>query len=172
MQTEFEMTDLDKLSYFLGMEVVHTEVGMIMHQRKYVKDLLERFKMNQCNAVKSPLEVNVKLMNDDAEETVNETLPDLAFYVGVTSRFMNQPRRSHLLAVKRIIRYIKGTLNTGILFPYERKKRELELIGFCDSDYGGDMVERKSTSGYIFFLNEAPISWCSKIVALSSCEAE
>lgn len=58
---------------------------------------------------------------------------------------MNQPRKSHLLAAKRIMRYIKGTLDTGILFPYGRKKHELELIEYCDSDYGGDVVKRKST---------------------------
>lgn len=61
MQTEFEMTDLGKLNYFIGMEFVHNATTMIMHQCKYVKDLLERFKMNQCNAIKSPLEMNVKL---------------------------------------------------------------------------------------------------------------
>lgn len=61
IQTEFEMTNLGKLGYFLGMEFVHTATAMIMHQLKYVKDLLERFKMNQCNAIKSPLEMNVKL---------------------------------------------------------------------------------------------------------------
>lgn len=63
----------------------------------------------------------------------------------------------------------------GILFPYGAKASELKLTGYCDSDFGGDVVERRSTSGYIFFVNKAPISWCSKkqsVVALSSCEAE
>lgn len=76
------------------------------------------------------------------------------------------------------MRYVKGTTDFGILFPIERRnvdRGSLELVGFTDSDHGGDYVERKSTSGYIFMLNGSPISWCSKkqlVVALSSCEAE
>ncbi|XP_047157264.1 secreted RxLR effector protein 161-like [Vigna umbellata] len=87
---------------------------------------------------------------------------------------MSQPKKSHMLAAKRM-RYIKGTSDYGILFQVGRQKDELKLVGYADSDYGGDLVERKSTSGYIFFINEAPISWCSKkqpVVALSSYEVE
>lgn len=78
-------------------------------------------------------------------------------------------------SVKRILRYIRGTSNYGILFPYGSQENCLELTGYCDSDYGGDTVERKSTSGFIYFMDGAPVSWSSKkqsVVALSSCEAE
>ncbi|XP_047168303.1 secreted RxLR effector protein 161-like [Vigna umbellata] len=88
---------------------------------------------------------------------------------------MGNPKKNHMLAAKRILRYIKGTTNYGILFPYGLREDELKFIGYADSDYGGDHVERKNTSGNIFFLNKAPISWSSKkqfVVALSSCEAE
>ncbi|XP_052734060.1 secreted RxLR effector protein 161-like [Vigna angularis] len=88
---------------------------------------------------------------------------------------MGNPKKSHMLAAKRILRYIKGTANYGFLFPYGLREDELKFIGYADFDYGANHVERKSTSRNIFFLNEAPISWCSKkqsVVALSSCEEE
>ncbi|XP_052730535.1 secreted RxLR effector protein 161-like [Vigna angularis] len=91
---------------------------------------------------------------------------------------MGKPKKTHMLATKRVLRYVKGTTNFGILFPIGRRNADggnLELVGFTDSDHGGDCVERKSTSDYMFMLNGSPISWCSKkqpMVALSSCEAE
>ncbi|CAL0335161.1 unnamed protein product [Lupinus luteus] len=146
--------------------------------------------MKACNAASTPAEANCKLIRDDKEEGVDETLykqvvgslrflcnsrPGIAFAVGVVSRFMNEPKKSHMLAAKRILRYIQGTLSYGILFPTGSLHAGLQLLGFSDSDYGGDPIERKSTSGYLFLLNNAPISWCSKkqeVIALSSCEAE
>ena len=190
MEAEFEMTDLGKLSYFLGMEFTYTPAGLIMHQKKYVRELLKRFNMGSCNSVTSPIDVNIKLTKDEEGEAVDETLfkqivgslryvcnsrPDLCFGVGLISRFMSSPRKVHLLAAKRLLQYLAGTADHGILFPFGRKKSELELIGFVDSDYGGDLIERKSTSRYLFLINNAPIAWCSKkqpVIALSSCEAE
>ncbi|XP_052735515.1 secreted RxLR effector protein 161-like [Vigna angularis] len=172
------------------MEFTHTATGLLMHQQKYVGELLERFKMTLCNDVRSPLEVNVKLREYEAEEKVNEiaykqivgslrflsnSRPYLMFSIGLISRFMSNPKKIHMLVVKRILRYIKGTANHGSMFPYGMQKNELKLMSYADSDYDGDQVERKSTSGHIFFQNEAPISWCSKkqfVVALSSSEAE
>lgn len=95
--------------------------------------------------------------------------------VSLLSRFMRSPKKSHLIAAKRVLRYVKGIAKYGILFPYGMQKDELKLVGYTDSDFGGDQVERKSTSGNILFMNTTPISWSSKkqtIVALSSCEAE
>ena len=79
------------------------------------------------------------------------------------------------MAVKRILRYIKGTLDVGILFPNKSKSKEVHVQGYTDSDWCGDKDDRKSTAGYVFMYGDAPISWCSKkepVVALSSCEAE
>lgn len=146
--------------------------------------------MSTWNPVINPLEPNLKLDKDEGGEPVDETgfkqiigslrylcnsRPELNYGVGLISRFMSKPKKSHLLAAKRILRYLQGTSDYGVLFPFGREKSELELVGFSDSDYGGDLIERKSTSGYLFLLNKAPISWCSKkqnVVALSSCEAE
>ncbi|XP_047156314.1 uncharacterized mitochondrial protein AtMg00810-like [Vigna umbellata] len=158
MEVEFEMTDLGRLSYFLGMEFTHTATGLLMHQQKYVKELLERFKMIKCNDARSPLEVNIKLRIDETEEGVNEktykqivrslrflcnSRPNLMFSVGLISRFMGNPKKSHMSAAKRVLRYIKGTTSYGILFPYGMEKNELKLVGYADSDYG-DQVERKT----------------------------
>jgi len=80
-----------------------------------------------------------------------------------------------LVAAKRILRYLKGTLNYGILFPHQKEKGELYLTTYSDSDWCGDKMERRSTSSYVFLLCGAPISWSSKkqyVVALSTCEAE
>ncbi|GAU47720.1 hypothetical protein TSUD_285070 [Trifolium subterraneum] len=103
------------------------------------------------------------------------TRPDLAYSVGIVSRFMDKPKSSHLIAVKRILRYVKGTIDYGVFFPANDRKNECKLMGYTDSNWCGDVEDRKSTAGYIFYFGEAPISWCSKkepVVALSSCEAE
>lgn len=100
--------------------------------------------------------------------------PDISFGVGLISRFMDDPRHSHLVAAKRILRYLKGTIDFGILFP-KRNQGVTELVGYSDSDWCGDRSDRRSTTGYLFKFLNAPISWCSKkqpVVALSSCEAE
>ena len=99
----------------------------------------------------------------------------MEFVVGVVSRYTKRPRIPHLLAAKRILRFIKGTINTGILFPNKDNNNSEELVGYTDANWGGDRDDRKSTIGYIFMYGATPISWSSKkqsIVALSSCEAE
>ncbi|XP_057435865.1 secreted RxLR effector protein 161-like [Lotus japonicus] len=103
------------------------------------------------------------------------TRPEISYSVGLVSRFMSEPRHPHLIAAKRILRYLKGTLSFGILFPFQDEKVGLQLVAYSDSDWCGDLVDRKSTMGYIFTFAGAPISWCSKkqsVVALSTCEAE
>lgn len=101
------------------------------------------------------------------------TRPDLAFAVGYVSRFMERPTEEHMAAVKRLLRYIAGTINFGLVYPCG--SGEAKLVGYSDSDLAGDIDTRKSTSGALFFLGASPISWQStkqRIVALSSCEAE
>ena len=100
--------------------------------------------------------------------------PDIAFAVGYVSRFMEDSREDHWAAVKRLLRYIKGMVNHGIIFPKTGGSR-LQLTVFSDADMAGDIDGRRSTSGVLVFLGSAPISWLSlkqKVVALSTCEAE
>lgn len=85
------------------------------------------------------------------------------------------PKITHMVAAKRILRYLKGTIDWGILFPSTWGPATTELIGYTYADWSGDTEDRKSTSGYILMMGKAPIAWCSKkqnVVALSSCEAE
>ncbi|PNX58518.1 hypothetical protein L195_g050950 [Trifolium pratense] len=100
------------------------------------------------------------------------TRPDLAFSVCLVARFMERPTEIHVAAVKRILRYVKGTVSYGLWFE---KGKDDELVGWSDSDYAGDLDDRKSTSGYVFMVGSKAVSWCSKkqpIVTLSTTEAE
>ncbi|GAU44417.1 hypothetical protein TSUD_100640 [Trifolium subterraneum] len=188
---EFEMSDLGELSYFLGMEFVKTSKGYFLHQKKYVEDILKRFHMSNCNPAITPMETGLKLSKITNEELVDSTLYkqiigslrylcntriDICHSVGLLSRFMSEPRTSHLTAAKRVLRYVKGTSSHGILLPNQSNNSvKLKAYGYSDSDWGGDQDDRKSTAGYLFMLGNSPISWCLKkqgIVALSSCEAE
>jgi len=100
------------------------------------------------------------------------TRPDLMYAVSLVSRFMESPTEVHHQAVKKILRYLKGTVNYGLFY----KKSEINvLVGFSDSDYAGDLDDHKSTSGYVFLLSGAAVSWSSKkqpVVTLSTTEAE
>ena len=186
LMKEFEMNDLGKLSYFLGIEFTQTKYGVIMHQTKYTRDLLKKFSMEQSNSAITPAETGMKLEHNPDEEGVDlavyrsivgsltylcNTRPDLSFSVGVVSRYMQDPKVSHLLAVKRIMRYLHETEQFGVLLS----KGNEELVGYSDADWCGDITDRRSTVGYVFFLGKTPISWSSTkepVVALSSCEAE
>lgn len=98
--------------------------------------------------------------------------PDILFAVGVVSRFMEAPTSNHLKVARRILRYLKGTIDLGLFYSsYD----DFNLVGYCDSDYAGNVNDRESTSGFMFFLGGSVISWSSKkqsIVTLSTCEAE
>jgi len=97
--------------------------------------------------------------------------PNILFSVCLCARFKLDPRESHLTIVKRIFTYLKGTTNLGLLY---RKSLDYKLVGFCDADYTGERIERKSTSGNCQFLDENLISWASKrqaTIALSTIEA-
>ncbi|GAU32405.1 hypothetical protein TSUD_220940 [Trifolium subterraneum] len=185
MMREFEMTDLGHISYFLGIEFQRTSGGLILHQKKYASEILKRFEIDQCNPALTPSEPRLQLSREAEEKNVDSTeyrrligslrylcntRPDIAYSVGIVSRYMERPKMSHLSAAKRILRYIKGTMDYGIVFN-KPDKRSIELIGYTDSNWCGDKDDRKSTAGYVFLYGGAPISWCSRkepVVALST----
>ncbi|KAK0587736.1 hypothetical protein LWI29_027914 [Acer saccharum] len=187
MMNEFEMTDMGLLHYFLGIEVKQTNEGIVISQQKYAKDLLKKFKMDKAVPCSTPMEANLKLRIDDESEEVDATLyrslvgslmyltatrPDLMFSISMLSRFMTSPKKSHWEAGKRILRYVVGTIDHGIHY---KKFQESILIGYSDSDWGGDADNHKSTSGYVFNVGSGAVSWSSKkqpVVALSTTEAE
>ena len=189
IMNEFEMTDLGNLTYFMSMEFTEISEGLVMYQMKYASDILKRFNMVSFNPSSLPAETNLKLVMNE-EELVDPTLfkhivgslrylcnsrPDIAYAVGIISRFMSEPRVSHLLTTKRVMRYIKGTLEFGILFPKCLDENSMELITYSDADWFGAKQDRKSTLGYLFKFLNALISWCAKkqpVVALLTCESE
>ena len=175
MMQEFNMTDLGTLAYFLGLEFVTTSKGILLHQQKYATDVLKRFHMADCNPANTPIEVNTKLeiVKEEEEEAVDPTIykqlvgslrylcnsrPDLSFVVGLINRFINNPKKSHLTVAKRILRYVKGTLEYGVLFPRKTDQRTMSLLEYSDSDWCGDKTDRKSTIRYLFKFLGAPIS--------------
>lgn len=145
--------------------------------------------MDSANPVATPADTNVKLrQSDDVSQPVNPSMyqsmvgsllyaamatrPDIAQAVSVVSRFNANPNTTHLTAVKRILRYLKGTLTLGL--KYQRTETGT-LVGYSDADWAGDQDDRRSTTGNIFLLAGGAVSWLSKkqaTVALSTAEAE
>lgn len=151
--------------------------------------ILKSAGMSECNPCATPMESRLKLSKTKEEEVVDSTAyrsiigslryivntrPDLAYSVGVVIRYMEAPNREHWAAVKHILRYIKGTVEYGCRYEKGTELKPI-LLGFSDSDFAGDVEDRKSTSGVVYFLGNNLVTWTSqkqKIVALSSCEAE
>ncbi|KAL0546984.1 hypothetical protein IC582_016904 [Cucumis melo] len=149
--------------------------------------MLDRFRMANCNLVSMPMEVSLKLVRDPEGRKIDNTLykkivgslmyltatePDIMHAVSIISRYMEFPTVMHLLVAKRIFRYLQGTSEYGLFY---KKSEKSSLVGLTDSDYAGDLGDRKSTFGYVFMMNSTAISWCSKkqsIVTLSTTEAE
>lgn len=187
MQQEFDMTDLGKMKYFLGIEVSQTADGFHVSQAKYALEVLRRFDMEECNPVRTPMVPGSKLSIDEGGEPADETLykqivgslmyitntrPDVQYAVSMLSRYMSKPTLMHLQAAKRVLRYLKGTMDFGLWY---KKGGTGEVLVYTDSDFAGDIDSRKSTSGYVFLLDNAAVAWTSKkqpIVTLSTTEAE
>ncbi|KAL4368367.1 hypothetical protein GQ457_05G028310 [Hibiscus cannabinus] len=168
-------------------KVKQSEDGIFISQKGYAKEVLKKFKMFDCNPVDTPMECGVKLSkfsNGIKEDpTLFKSLVgslryltctrlDILFAVGVVSRYMEAPTSTHMKAAKRILRYLKGTIDFGLSYS---SSHDFQLMGFCDSDFAGDIDDRKSTTGFVFFLGDCCISWSSKkqpIVTLFTCEAE
>ena len=189
MMKKFKMSDLGLLTYYLGIEVQQTSDMISLCQKNFAQKILKECSMEECNPTQAPMEARLKLSKTSKFPPVDQTRyrsivgslryllhtrPDLAYSVGIVSRFMEAPTTEHMAAVKHILRYVKGTIDMG--FCYKKMPDEdPTFVGFSDSDMAGDLDDRKSTTGVIYFLGGNPISWISrkqKVVALSSCEAE
>jgi hypothetical protein len=187
MKSEFEMSDMGEMQYFLGLQIRQTAAGISICQTKYVEDMLRRFNMQNCKAVSTPLVVGSKLMKVDESPLCDATLyrsmvgslmyltttrPDIMFSVSLVARFMNQPHESHWQAAKRILRYVSGTRFFGLFY---NATNDINVIAYTDADWAGSLDDRRSTSGYAFLFGGNLVSWSSKkqpTVALSTAEAE
>ena len=149
------------MKYFLGMEVMQSCSRIFICQQKYAMDMLKKFKMQDCKPVSTPMTTNEKLSKDGGSEKIDEGLyrsligsllyltasrPDILFVVSVLSRFMHSPSEKHFSAVKRVLRYIKGTTDLGVQFS-KSVEGDLKLLGYSDSDWGGCVDDSRSTSG-------------------------
>jgi hypothetical protein len=181
---------------YVGMEISRNrkEKTITVCQKGYTSRMLSRFGMKDAKPVNCPADPSLKLSKDmDEEWTQGEQMervpyreavgalnylavisrPDIAFAVSRVARFSENPSPSHWSAVKRIMRYLKGTISYALVFGKE--PGGMTMTGYCDSDWAGDIESRCSTSGFIFTLNGGPVSWSSKLqktCALSSTEAE
>ncbi|GKV32516.1 hypothetical protein SLEP1_g41114 [Rubroshorea leprosula] len=168
-------------------EVDQSAAGIFISQKKYVQDILDRFRIKDSNPVSTPIDAGMKLVKNPKGKKVNSTLykqivgslmylnatrPDIMHAVSLISRYMESPKEMHLLAAKRILRYLKGTVEYGLFY---KKREKSDMFGFTDSDFARDVDDRKSTSGYVFMMGTTAVSWSSRkqpIVTLSTTEAE
>ncbi|GJR77229.1 putative ribonuclease H-like domain-containing protein [Tanacetum coccineum] len=178
---------MGELTFFLGLQVKQKEDGIFISQDKYVGEILKKFGFSSIRTASTPMETNKALAKDEEGEDVDVHLyrsmigslmyltssrPDIMFSVCACSRFQVQPKVSHMFAVKRIFRYLKGRPKLGLWYP---KDSPFILEAFSDSDYAGASLDRKSTTGGCQFLGSRLISWqCKKqtVVANSTTEAE
>ncbi|KAH9678909.1 Integrase catalytic domain-containing protein [Citrus sinensis] len=192
---EFEMKDLGPANKILGMQIHRDRNNrkIWLSQKNYLKKILWRFNMQDCKSISTPLPVNFKLSSSMCPSNEAErkemsrvpyasavgslmfamicTRPDITQAVGVVSRYMANPGGEHWIAVKRILRYIRGTSDVALCYGGS----EFTVKGYVDSDFAGDLDKRKSTTGFVFTLAGAAVSWVSKlqtVVALSTTEAE
>nr|GEZ99341.1 retrovirus-related Pol polyprotein from transposon TNT 1-94 [Tanacetum cinerariifolium] len=187
MHDEFEMSMMDELNFFLGLQIKQMEDGIFFNQSKYIKEMLKKFGLEDSKPIKTPMSSYTKLTKDEECESVDSTKYrgmigsllyltasslDIIFSVCIYARFQEAPKTSHLEAVKRIFRYIKGTTHLGLWYP---NGTGIETVVYVDSDHAGDYVDRKSTSGICTFVGCCLTSWFSKkqiALAISTTEAE
>lgn len=187
MMLEFDMTNLGKMKYFLGVEVKQISDGIFISQQKYVLEVFGRFEMDRSKPVHNPIVLGLKLSEDEDGQKNDSTLykklvgslmyltvtrPDMMFVVSLLSRYMGSPTELHVRAAKIVFRYLRGTYGLGIFY---KKGGKNELIAHTDSDYAGDLEVRKTTSGHIFIMSSGVVSWSSRkqpVVTLSTTEAK
>jgi len=174
MQSEFEMSLLGELTYLLGLQISQQEKGIFICQSKYIKDMFKKFKMEDFKHVLTPMVTGCKLSIDDSSKDVDQRLyrsmigsllyvttsqPYGIEVVGQVARFQAAPKESHIIVIKRILRYLNGTAKYGLWYP---KGNNLITQAFTDAYWAGRIDDHKSTNGATFYLGGCLISWLSK----------
>jgi histone deacetylase 1/2 len=186
LQNEFSMTDLGPLSHFLGIHVTPSPSGLYLSQEQYIHDLLSRANMTNCNPCTTPVDTKPKLASSGSRvanaseyrslagalQYLTITRPDISYAVQQICLFMHDPRAPHLQLLKRVLRYLRGTMNYGL---HINKSASSEIVAYSDADWAGCPDTRRSTSGYCVFIGNNLVAWSSKrqpTVSRSSAEAE
>jgi len=188
LRKRFEMKDLGEAKIILGLNISREEtLGTLkLSHGKYATRVLEKLDMAECNPIATPLEVGLQLTKSEKSEEslpyreavgslmflMVGTRPDPAFAVGKLSRFVSGYGKEHWATVKRVLRYVKGFVDKGLV--YNRSALGI-LQGFSDADWAGEYETRRSATGFVFIFGGAAVSWALKLqktVALSTMEAE
>ena len=186
---EFNMKDLGEVKTIIGWEITQdlATVTLKIDQKGYIQDLLESKGMTSCHPTVLPVKAGSNLFLDQAGNHQQADLiayqrligklmylscgthPNIAFVVGQLSRHNSDPRMGHLHITKQVLRYLKGMIRLGIEWgnnPAGHRSGgrygQLGIVGYADSSYAGDLKDRKSITGYCFFLARAIVTWCSK----------
>lgn len=185
LRNEFKVKELGEVKNYLGLEITRKKDRMEIRQSEMIHKLLVKFNMQDCKKVNTPMEVNYSADTDSEvidvpfKELVGSLLyistnsrPDITFAVCYLSRFLDKPTEDLWKAGKRILRYLKGTPEKGLLF---KRCKDATLVAYSDADWAADKTDRKSTSGCAIFHGENLITWFSRkqtCTALSTAEAE
>ena len=187
MKSEFEMSMIGELSLFIGLRIIQSSEGLLLSQEKYLKDMLKKFQMEDLSSVSTHMVDSCKLRKDDVSPDVDQrtyqsmigsllyittSRPDIMQAVGMVGRFQSAPKQSHLVSVKRIFKYLKGTMNYGLWY---HRNQNLYLTAYLDADWENCLDERKSRSGGALFLGYSLVAWLSKkqvSIYLSTTKAE
>jgi hypothetical protein len=189
LMSAFDARDLGEASLFIGMQIERDRSAKLLKlgQKKYADAVVARFGLSDAKPASVPMSASVKLVKEGStsladggypyRELVGSLLylsvctrPDISQAVGALARFVSAPQKEHWDAARALLRYVRGTSSFGIWYGFKRG-----LHGWCDADYAGDLVTRRSTTGFVFTLNGGAVSWSSRLqptVAVSTAEAE
>ena len=194
LKNKYDLLDIGNINHILGMHVSKQSNSLYIDQKSYITDKLKSFNMLTCTSSPTPSSLDKLTKNVDVKmiESENEyrsivgsliyasisTRPDITHAVNMVSRHMHAPNHTHMIAAKRILKYLSGTQDLCLKYDYDDndiKNKKVSIEAYCDADWGGDTDDRKSTTGYCVFINKKLISWHTHkqpTVALSSAEAE
>jgi hypothetical protein len=189
LASEFEMKDLGMMHYLLGLEVWQRTDEIFLSQGKYIVEILKKFGMLNCKPMATPMVMNLKKLSvyssnlDKIDLTLCRqligslmylvnTIPYICYAMSAFSQFMIQPRQTHWIAMKHVLRYLQGTVGHGLRYA---SSIDMRLQGSIDSDWERRVVDRKRTLGCCFTLESTMVSWCNRkqtFVVLSTAEVD